>query len=107
MRADCSGAGALCSATSSPTANRLRRRSAKRVSRCAVWKRAAKIRGGRFIAGYVGEQYALPDAIEALRAARRSAEAGDIVEVGAYDPLALAKGLMPGAPPRPLRAAVS
>ena len=33
-----------------------------------------EIRGGRFVAGYVGEQYALPDAIEALRAARRNGE---------------------------------
>ena len=31
-----------------------------------------EIRGGRFVAGYVGEQYALPDAIDALRAVRRT-----------------------------------
>ena len=30
-----------------------------------------EIRGGRFVAGFVGEQYALPEAIDALRAARR------------------------------------
>jgi ATP-dependent helicase Lhr and Lhr-like helicase len=65
-----------------------------------------EIRGGRFVAGYVGEQYALPDAIEALRAARRSGNAGDgeAPVVAAYDPLAVTNGLMPGAPPRPLRA---
>ncbi len=63
-----------------------------------------EIRGGRFVAGYVGEQYALPDAIEALRAARRNGEDGDLVTVAAYDPLAVTNGLMPGAPPRPLRA---
>jgi ATP-dependent Lhr-like helicase len=63
-----------------------------------------EIRGGRFVAGYVGEQYALPDAIDALRAARRSADESDVLEVAAYDPLAVTNGLMPGAPPRPLRA---
>jgi ATP-dependent Lhr-like helicase len=63
-----------------------------------------EIRGGRFVAGYVGEQYALPDAIEALRAARRNGETGDPIAVAAYDPLAVTNGLMPGAPPRPLRA---
>ena len=63
-----------------------------------------EIRGGRFVAGYVGEQYALPEAIEALRAARRNGEDGDAVTVAAYDPLAVTNGLMPGAPPRPLRA---
>jgi ATP-dependent Lhr-like helicase len=63
-----------------------------------------EIRGGRFVAGYVGEQYALPDAIEALRAARRNGDDGDVVTVAADDPLAIAKTLMPGAPVRPLRA---
>ena len=63
-----------------------------------------EIRGGRFVAGYVGEQYALPDAIEALRAARRNGESGELPIVAAYDPLAVTNGLMPGAPPRPLRA---
>jgi ATP-dependent helicase Lhr and Lhr-like helicase len=62
-----------------------------------------EIRGGRFVAGYVGEQYALPEAIDALRAARRSADAPDPNEVAAYDPLHITGGLMPGAPPRPLR----
>jgi ATP-dependent helicase Lhr and Lhr-like helicase len=63
-----------------------------------------EIRGGRFVAGYVGEQYALPSAIEALRAARRNGEDGDAPSVAAYDPLGITSGLMPGAPPRPLRA---
>jgi ATP-dependent Lhr-like helicase len=63
-----------------------------------------EIRGGRFVAGYVGEQYALPDAIEALRAARRNGHDADVVTVAADDPLAIANSLMPGAPVRPLRA---
>jgi ATP-dependent Lhr-like helicase len=63
-----------------------------------------EIRGGRFVAGYVGEQYALPDAIDALRAARRSGDASEVIDVAAYDPLAITTNLIPGAPPRPLRA---
>jgi ATP-dependent Lhr-like helicase len=62
-----------------------------------------QIRGGRFVAGYVGEQYALPDAIDALRAARRSGDDADVVGVTAYDPLHVTNGLLPGAPPRPIR----
>ncbi len=62
-----------------------------------------EIRGGRFVAGYAGEQFALPDAIDALRAARRSGDDADVVTVSSYDPLHVTAGLMPGAPPRPLR----
>jgi ATP-dependent Lhr-like helicase len=51
-----------------------------------------EIRGGRFVAGYVGEQFALPDAIDALRAARRNGADAEVVHVGAYDPLALVLG---------------
>ena len=63
-----------------------------------------EIRGGRFVAGYVGEQFALPDAIDALRASRRSGDDGDIIAVTSYDPLHVTNGLMPGAPARPLPA---
>jgi ATP-dependent Lhr-like helicase len=66
-----------------------------------------EIRGGRFVAGYVGEQYALPSAIEALRAARRNGGDGETIDVAGYDPLAVTNGLLPGAPPRPLRAVSS
>jgi ATP-dependent Lhr-like helicase len=57
-----------------------------------------EIRGGRFVAGYVGEQFALPEAIEALRAARRNAAAGseELTEVSAYDPLQLTGIILPG-----------
>jgi ATP-dependent Lhr-like helicase len=34
-----------------------------------------EIRGGRFVAGFAGEQYALPDAVPVLRACRRDAAA--------------------------------
>jgi ATP-dependent Lhr-like helicase len=62
-----------------------------------------EIRGGRFVAGYVGEQFALPEAIDALRAVRREGVTGDLVAVPAYDPLHLATTLVPGAALRPLR----
>ena len=62
-----------------------------------------EIRGGRFVAGYVGEQFALPEAIDALRAARRSPDDSDVVDVAAYDPLQLAGTLIPGTLVRPLR----
>ncbi len=57
-----------------------------------------EIRGGRFVAGYVGEQFALPDAVDALRAARRSGDDGEVVQVSDYDPLRVATALLPDAP---------
>ena len=47
------------------------------------------IRGGRFVAGFTGEQYALPEAIETLRRVRRAPADGAIVAVSAADPLNL------------------
>lgn len=46
-----------------------------------------EIRGGRFIAAIVGEQFTLPEALETLRAVRRGGEEA-LPTVGAYDPLA-------------------
>jgi ATP-dependent Lhr-like helicase len=66
-----------------------------------------EIRGGRFVAGYVGEQFALPEAIEALRAARRSGNDTDVVAVSDYDPLRVANALTGGVIASPLHAAVS
>jgi ATP-dependent Lhr-like helicase len=66
-----------------------------------------EIRGGRFVSGYVGEQFALPEAIEALRAARRNADESDVVEVSDYDPLRIANTLISGSLPKPLRSAAS
>jgi len=57
------------------------------------------IRGGRFVAGFSGEQFALPGAVEALRAARRGREreeAPERLEVSAADPLNLAGIVFPG-----------
>ena len=48
-----------------------------------------EIRGGRFVAGFTGEQYALPDAVETLRRVRRAPADGTIVTLSAADPLNL------------------
>ena len=55
-----------------------------------------EIRGGRFVSGPVGEQFALPEAVEALRAIRRKADPGAPVIVSAADPLNLLGTLLPG-----------
>ncbi|MDE0884565.1 MAG: DEAD/DEAH box helicase [Myxococcota bacterium] len=54
-------------------------------------------RGGRFVGGFSGEQFALPGAVEALRAVRRKAPEGEVVRVAAADPLNLVGILTPGA----------
>jgi ATP-dependent Lhr-like helicase len=56
-----------------------------------------EIRGGRFVAGFIGEQYALPEAVEALRSVRRAKPTGDLVMVQSSDPLNLVGILTPGA----------
>ncbi len=55
-----------------------------------------EIRGGRFVAGVAGEQFALPDAVGMLRDARRKGGHGTLVSVSAADPLNLAGILLPG-----------
>jgi len=55
-----------------------------------------EIRGGRFVDGFGGEQFALPEAVEALRAVRRSRGEGEIVLVTAADPLNLVGLVTPG-----------
>ena len=55
-----------------------------------------EIRGGRFVAGLVGEQFALPEAVEALRRERRTEASGALTTISACDPLNLAGILTPG-----------
>jgi ATP-dependent Lhr-like helicase len=55
-----------------------------------------EVRGGRFVAGIIGEQYAAPEAVEALRAVRREPP-GQLVVIAAADPLNLVGILTPGA----------
>jgi ATP-dependent helicase Lhr and Lhr-like helicase len=55
-----------------------------------------EIRGGRFVAGFSGEQYALPEAVGALRAVRRSQQESQLISLSAADPLNLVGILTPG-----------
>ena len=54
------------------------------------------IRGGRFVNGFVGEQYALPGAVDALRKTRNMERNGEVVRVSACDPLNLVGIITPG-----------
>jgi ATP-dependent Lhr-like helicase len=56
-----------------------------------------EIRGGRFIAGLNGEQFGLPEAVDALRALRRKNVSGQYLKASACDPLNLVGILTPGA----------
>ena len=55
-----------------------------------------EIRGGRFLAGVVGQQFALPEAVAALRAVRKRPHDGAMIAVSAHDPLNLAGTLLAG-----------
>ncbi len=54
------------------------------------------LRGGRIVGGFVGEQFAAPEALEALRAVRREQPSGQLVRVSAVDPLNLVGIVTPG-----------
>ena len=76
------------------------RRVLARESTAAPWRDLARvyrrleargeIRGGRFVSGMSGEQYALPDAVERLREVRRTLPDGRLLTIGTADPLNLA-----------------
>ncbi|MDB5746577.1 MAG: box helicase, partial [Massilia sp.] len=55
-----------------------------------------EIRGGRFVAGFSGEQFALPEAIPLLREVRRRPLDGSLVTISGVDPLNLCGTLLPG-----------
>jgi ATP-dependent Lhr-like helicase len=55
-----------------------------------------EVRGGRFVSGMSGEQFALPEAVGQLRAVRRQPASGRLVAVGAADPLNLTGIITPG-----------
>ncbi len=55
-----------------------------------------EIRGGRFVSGFVGEQFALPEAVSALREAHRAPPTGALEVVSACDPLNLVGIVLPG-----------
>jgi len=55
-----------------------------------------ELRGGRMVAGFVGEQFAAPEALEALRAIRRATPSGQALRLSACDPLNLTGIITPG-----------
>ena len=55
-----------------------------------------EVRGGRFVTGFIGEQFAVPVAVESLRALRRLEPSGEIVNISAADPLNLVGIVLPG-----------
>ena len=55
-----------------------------------------EVRGGRFVAGFAGEQYALPEAVGLLREVRRKPGSGERVSLSGADPLNLVGILTPG-----------
>ena len=63
------------------------------VIRCLI---VSVVRGGRFVSGFNGEQYALPEAVDALRRVRRQERNGERVWVSAIDPVNLVGVVVPG-----------
>jgi ATP-dependent Lhr-like helicase len=55
-----------------------------------------EIRGGRFVTGMSGEQFALPEAVGQLRSIRRLAGGGQLLSISGADPLNLTGTITPG-----------
>lgn len=55
-----------------------------------------EVRGGRFVHGFSGEQFALPDALDVARAVRRKPHDGEVIRLAAVDPLNLTGVVTPG-----------
>ena len=55
------------------------------------------VRGGRFVSGFSGEQFALPEVVSVLRSARDRDHAGVVTAIAAADPLNLTGIILPGA----------
>src|SRR5690606_2954077 len=56
-----------------------------------------EIRGGRFVSGFAGEQFALPDAVGRLRSVRKLPPSGRLLAISAADPLNLTGIITPEA----------
>jgi ATP-dependent Lhr-like helicase len=79
----------------------------QRETRLPAWRELAhvyrrleargEIRGGRFVAGFGGEQFAAADAVGRLRAVRKKEKAGELVVLSAVDPLNLVGIVTPDA----------
>jgi len=61
------------------------------------WEARGEIRGGRFVNGFVGEQFALPEAVDRLREVRRRQGEANEILIAAGDPLNFAGILTAGA----------
>jgi ATP-dependent helicase Lhr and Lhr-like helicase len=57
---------------------------------------SGELRGGRLVGGFVGEQFAAPEAVDALRATRRQERTGETIRLSACDPLNLVGIVTPG-----------
>jgi ATP-dependent Lhr-like helicase len=55
-----------------------------------------EVRGGRFVSGFVGEQFALPIAVESVRQMRTLPPSAELITISAADPLNLAGIIVPG-----------
>ncbi|HET9699045.1 MAG TPA: DEAD/DEAH box helicase [Terriglobales bacterium] len=55
-----------------------------------------EIRGGRFVSGFLGEQFALPVAVESVRGMRKLPPSGEVITLSAADPLNLVGIVVPG-----------
>ena len=64
---------------------------------CRRLEARGEIRGGRFVAGFSGEQYATPEAVGLLREVRRKAPSHQFVSLSGADPLNLLGIITPGA----------
>lgn len=64
-----------------------------------LWRMEARgqVRGGRFVEGFAGEQFALPEAVGLLRSVRDEDPTGRLIAVSAADPLNLTGLVTPGA----------
>ncbi len=60
------------------------------------WEARGEVRGGRFVAGFSGEQFARPEAVELLRDVRRNGGEGEEIEIALADPLNLTGVILPG-----------
>ena len=65
-----------------------------------------QIRGGRFVAGFTGEQFALPEALDLLRAVRRADDVAGVIDIPTADPLNLTGIILPGPRVSPLAGAI-
>jgi ATP-dependent Lhr-like helicase len=55
-----------------------------------------EIRGGRFVDGFLGEQFAIPIAVESVRALRKVPPSGETITISASDPCNLVGIVVPG-----------